>query len=124
VGELRLAPKGARVSLLRTKIKDLGTLVVTGAKAVLEETKGRPVTFVAKGITAAGRAVAGHARTVAGKLLSLGGLAFFVVARYAHQVELEGNRVVALDDTSIAQAAERAFADLLSNRVLRAREKP
>jgi hypothetical protein len=117
-GTLLKVPAGSKLVFIQEAIKNQGILVIQGTKALLQEGMKTPIQLAGKGIAAAGRGIFGHARSPAGKLLSLGGLAFFVWLNYAHNVTLEENRLIVLEDVTRAEEAESAFWDLVRSRAL------
>ncbi|MBI2943866.1 MAG: hypothetical protein HYY25_06670 [Candidatus Wallbacteria bacterium] len=117
-GTLLKVPAGSKLVFIQEAIKNQGILVIQGAKALLQEGVKAPIQLAGKGIAAAGRGIFGHARSPTGKLLSLGGLAFFVWLNYAHNVTLEENRLIVLEDVTRAEEAESAFWDLVRSRAL------
>ncbi len=112
------APAGSRLVFVKDAIQTRSGLWLQGARTLIQEGAKAPVKMAGRGIAAAGRGIFGHARTPAGKLLSLGGLAFFVWMNYAHNIELEENRIIILQDTSRAEEAKSAFWDLVRSRAV------
>jgi hypothetical protein len=112
------APGGAKLEVLATRVREVKSLVVEGFKTLVKDARTQPVRLVGRGFKAAGRGIFGRANSTIGKIISLGGIAFFVVARYGKTVTLEGNRTIVLEDTAVAEQAHRAFWDLITNRVI------
>ena len=111
-------PAGSRLVFVGQGLRQQGSLMIQGARALLQEGARAPVQLAMKGLAAAGRGIFGHARTPAGKLVSLGGLAFFIWMNYAHNVTLEENRLIELQDTSRAEEAQSAFWDVVRSRAI------